>query len=150
MTTSPRLSQDDIETAVRLLEGWTDKLTWDRYLAVLATEIGHLYSKVAMHKQPRIIDAWEHAKTRIEQSIREVGAKSNGSAAVAAAIGQRNQYKERADRLQRENEVLLERFQRWSFNAYKKGMTEEELDRPLPTPPDKNPDLPDRHRPKPR
>lgn len=37
---SKRLSDQDIEKAVRLLDAWTGKLTWERYLAVLATELG--------------------------------------------------------------------------------------------------------------
>ena len=68
---APKLTDKDIEKAVLLLDGWAGKLTWDRYLAVLAVEIGHTYTKVAMLRQPRIKAAWDLAKeARVE--IRKV------------------------------------------------------------------------------
>jgi hypothetical protein len=35
-------------------------------------------------------------------------------------------------RLQTENDRLLEQFARWAFNAYVRGLGEAELNRPLP------------------
>lgn len=130
---APRLTDEDIDKAVRLLDGWTGKLTWDRYLAVLETEIGHKYSKVAMHKQPRIIAAWGLAQNRLQESINSVGAKAHGDAAIAELYRKVTSLKATNERLEQENRDLLERFRMWAYNAAQKGCTEADLNRPLPT-----------------
>lgn len=131
-TSAPRLTDDRIDRAVRLLDAWTGKLTWDRYLAVLQTEIGHKYSKVAMHKQPRIIAAWELAHRRLKDGARSVGARSHGDAAVAILHRKIIELKAANQRLEQENRDLLEQFRMWAFNATQMGCTEAELNRPLP------------------
>lgn len=133
MSGGPRLSDADIERAVRLLDGWTGKLTWDRYLAVLATEIGHLYTKPAMHKQPRIIAAWNATRIRLAEARQEAGATRYGDAAIAAANRRVERLRAENARLIQENRDLLERFQRWAFNAARAGLAPERLDAPLPT-----------------
>lgn len=133
MKRAPRLTEADIEKAVRLLDGWSGKLTWDRYLAVLATELGHLYTKPAMHKQARIIGAWEMARTRLSDSLSETGGTSYGDGALAAANRRVERLRAEVARLDQENRDLLERFLRWSQNAARAGLSPEQLDRPLPT-----------------
>ena len=81
-----RLTDADIEKAVQLLDGWTGKLTWERYLAILATELGGAnYTKPGLRKQPRILNAWEMTRTRLDEGAESAGAKSNGDAAIAHA-----------------------------------------------------------------
>ncbi|WP_372398676.1 hypothetical protein ABMY26_18660 [Azospirillum sp. HJ39] len=130
---APRLTEADIEKAVRLLDGWTGKLTWARYLAVLATEVGHLYTKPAMHKQARIIGAWEAAQKRLAESREAVGADSLGDAAIAEANRKIARLRAEIARLEQENRDLLERFVRWSHNAARSGLSPERLDAELPT-----------------
>lgn len=132
MSGGPRLSDADIEKAVRLLDGWSGKLTWDRYLAVLATEIGHLYTKPAMHKQPRILAAWNGARKRLNEAKEEVGADSTGDAAIAEANRRVERLRAQVARLEQENRDLLEQFLRWSLNAVRAGLSPERLNAPLP------------------
>lgn len=128
----PRLTDESIEVAVRLLDGWTGKLTWDRYLAVLETEIGHRYSKVAMHKQPRIISAWNLTKRRLQEADSSVGTRGHGDAAIAQLRRRIDELKATNVRLEQENRDLLTRFRLWAFNAAQKGCTEAYLDKKLP------------------
>ncbi len=127
-----RLSDADIDKAVRLLDGWTGKLTWARFLAVLATEIGHLYTKPAMHKHARIIVAWDAARQRLAEAKAEVGAESVGDAAIAEASRKIARLRAQVARLEQENRDLLERFVRWSHNAARAGLSPEQLDAELP------------------
>lgn len=116
---------------MRLLDGWTGKLTWDRYLAMLEVEIGHKYTKAAMLRHPRIKSAWDHAK----ELAREDGgvAVSRSSVEMEKALERIKLLEERVDRLNRENHSLLEQFVRWSHNITRNGkMTLDELERPLP------------------
>ncbi|HBO6990725.1 hypothetical protein R5022_21415 [Pseudomonas aeruginosa] len=127
---APKLTDSGIEKAVRLLDGWAGKLTWDRYLAMLEVEIGHKYTKAAMLRHPRIKAAWDHAK----EHAREEGAVGGPRSAVETekALERVHLLERRVERLTRENNSLLEQFVRWSHNAVRSGLTIEDLDRPLP------------------
>ena len=131
-----RLTDTDIETAVRLLDGWTGKLTWERYLAVLATPLnGARYTKAGLRKQPRILGAWDATRRRIDKSAKESGAKSNGDAAIAHAREAIKRLRNENERLTMENRDLLERFRRWAHNArISSGMTPEQLDNEIVEP----------------
>jgi hypothetical protein len=128
---APRLSASDIERAVRLLDGWTGKLTWDRYLAVLQIEIGHLYTKPGMRKHARVLNAWDMAQRRLAEGSREVGPRKGGDAAIAASHRRVATLRAENARLEQENRDLLERFLRWSYNAIAAGLTPERLDASL-------------------
>ncbi|TGS85093.1 MAG: hypothetical protein E5V64_29245 [Mesorhizobium sp.] len=132
---SKRLSDQDIEKAVRLLDAWTGKLTWERYLAVLATELGQTYTKAGLRKQPRILNAWEMTRKRLDDSVEAAGARSNGDAAIVHARETITRLRNENERLRQENQDLLERFLRWSYNAVtERGMTPEQLDREIVVP----------------
>lgn len=127
----PRLRDDDVEKAARLLDGWTGKLTWDRYLAVLATELGHLYTKPGLRKHPRILNAWNMAQQRLKDGAKSVGARSYGDPAIAEAYRKIGALRAENARLTQENRDLLERFLRWSYNAAQAGLSPERLDAPI-------------------
>jgi hypothetical protein len=127
---APKLNDTGIEKAVRLLDGWAGKLTWDRYLAMLEVEIGHKYTKAAMLRHPRIKSAWDHAK---EHAKDDTGVSVSRSAVETNKALERVKLLEaRVERLTRENNALLEQFVRWSHNAVRGGLTLDDLDLPLP------------------
>jgi hypothetical protein len=133
-----RLNDADIEKAVRLLDAWSDKLTWDRFLAVLATEVGHLYTKPGLRKHGRLVNAWEMAQARLRDSTKRSGARGNGDAAIAHACNRIASLEAENARIEQENRDLLERFVRWSYNATIHGLAPEQLDREIPIPPTKS------------
>lgn len=126
---APKLTDKDIEKAVLLLDGWSGKLTWDRYLAVLAVEIGHTYTKVAMLRQPRIKAAWDLAKDRVHESAPRGG---YGNVAMSLSAERICELERRVERLTFENNQLLEQFVRWAHNATRRGLSLTDLDKPLP------------------
>src|ERR1700728_1448637 len=108
------LTDADIALAVRLLDGWTGKLTWERYIALLTTELnGARYTKPGLRKQPRILNAWQMARKRLEGSLEAAGVTSNGDAAVVHLRQSVRWLRNENARLKQENQDLLERFQRW-------------------------------------
>ena len=127
---APKLNDTGIEKAVRLLDGWAGKLTWDRYLAMLEVDIGHKYTKAAMLRHPRIKSAWDHAK---EHAKDDNGVSvSRRAVETDKALERVKLLEARVERLTRENNALLEQFVRWSHNAVRRGLTLDDLDRPLP------------------
>lgn len=127
---APKLNDTGIEKAVRLLDGWAGKLTWDRYLAMLEVEIGHKYTKAAMLRHPRIKSAWDHAK----EHARDDNGVSVSRSAVETdkALERVKLLQARVERLTRENTALLEQFVRWGHNAVRAGLTLDDLERSLP------------------
>lgn len=130
-----QLTDSDIAIAVRLLDSWTGKLTWQRYIAVLATELnGRRYTKPGLRKRPRILNAWQMAKQRLDGSARSAGAASNGDAAIAHLRQMVQRLRNENARLEQENRDLLQRFQRWAYHAaMDRRMTPEQLDQPIET-----------------
>lgn len=126
-TVIKRLTNADIGVALRLLDSWSGKLTWETYLSILAVELGHKYTKAAMLRHPRIKSAWNSAKDRIQTN--EGG---HGTIGMKQAQNQIRILKNRVERLELENNQLLEQFLRWAKNATEKGLTIDDLDRPLP------------------
>lgn len=126
-TIAKRLTEADINTSLRLLDGWSGKLTWEKYLSVLAVELGHKYTKAAMLRHPRIKSAWNKAKDRLQSS--EGG---HGTIGMKQATDRIRVLQNRVERLEQENNKLLEQFLRWAKNASEKGLNIDDLDRPLP------------------
>lgn len=125
---APKMTDLMINQSVLMLDGWAGKLTWDLYLESLAVDIGHRYTKAAMLRHDRIKDAWDHAKERCRGSIED----SSKPPEVALMDSRNRELEERIQRLTRENTRLLEQFVRWAHNASRRGMSLEELERPLP------------------
>jgi|TARA_R110002153_G_scaffold151434_1_gene302862 hypothetical protein len=129
---APRLTDNDIETAVKLLDAWAGKLTWQRYLVVLATQLGHLYTKPGLRKYQRVVDAWEKAKRRVKTKPDGVIGASHGDSALAYVNNRVEILKAENERLKVENTELLAQFQRWTYNAASQGLGKNILDRRIP------------------
>ena len=136
MAAAPRLTPEDIDKAVALLKGWTGKLTWEVYLATLATELksSHVYTKVAMLKQSRIRAEWDRAHVRLRQEANEVGEKSYGTSAVATLRRRLDDTRAELTEARQLINEFTEQFRRWQFNAERYGMKFSQLDAPLPKP----------------
>lgn len=125
---SPRLSERDIETAVQILDSWTGKLTWERYIDELALSLRHKYTKPGLRKQARILTAWEMTKQRLRDAQEAAGMRPGETPDMTHARRRIEQLKAQIARLERENQDLLERFRRWSHNAVIRGVSEQQLD----------------------
>lgn len=132
------LSDKDIETAVKLLDGWQDKLTWSSFLETFRQATGKSISRQGVHKNhPRIVAAYNEGRNRhrsARQSQRTLSRITKTGDAVATLMAEKiERLKNENKTLKRENHALLEQFLRWQYNANSHGMTEEMLNRPLPS-----------------
>lgn len=135
MAGAPHLGPEGIETAVLLLKGWAGKLTWETFIALLAVEVGHAYSKTALSKHSRIREEFSAAKTRLRNEAEGLGGLGSGS---SSALGHVRKLLEEAKRdlaAEREARQLQnEQFLRWQFNAERHGVKYAQLNAPLPNP----------------
>ena len=136
MATAPRLTKERIDIALKLLDGWTGKLTWPRFLAMLEVDIGHKYTKAALLRHPRFKDSWDKRRWTENPDRDEKDNFSNQGLQVA--LKKIDKLEKTIERLENDNNLLNEKFAVWATNAANKGITLEDLDRPIPTNSTKN------------
>lgn len=134
MTKSRAKNLDDgaIELIVSVLDGWSSKLTWDLLTEAIEMRTRARYTRQALDKHARIKTTFQLTKERLSGAPR-VERKRKLSEAEAVALAQRYERLLAENmRLERENNLLLEQFQIWLYNAHLKGLTKDYLNSPLP------------------
>jgi len=121
------LTEGDIKTAEDLLAAWPRGLTWQKFCSVHGEMVGHQFSKMAFHKEKsgRVLTAFQDAKDRLR-------GKKTGANELTVEEQKIAKLEAKIEVLKRENANLLDRHRCWQHNARTKGVTFEELDRPLP------------------
>ncbi len=130
---APDMTDDRLELILSLLDGWSQKLTWDGLIEAVAKETGITYSRFTLAEYPRIANAFKLRK----DALRGVPASERATPRDErhrAALDQVARYKARAERLEAENQLLLEQFVTWAINAERKGVSIDSLNAALPKP----------------
>lgn len=129
---APNLDEARILEVVRLLDGWTGKLTWDGLIARIAEQTKSTYTRQALDRHPRIKLAFQATKERLaDQPLKEGLTKAEEQRRLANY----DRLVSENLRLERENNALLEQFARWAYNATLRGLTEDQLNAALPATP---------------
>ena len=124
------LTDDAIEQIVRLLDGWEGKLTWDALIDATVSRLHYKYTRQALYKHERIRTAFALRKASLgggaEKTVRRGYRQETEAITKIARLEAENQ------RLQYENQRLLEQFVVWAYNAHTRGLDKEFLSQPLP------------------
>lgn len=123
------LKDRDIERVVELLDGWKEKLTWEDLCDACEPVIGTRPSRQTLAKYPRIKNAFKECKKRLKERAREASTPDT----LAQAAQRIERLQNENERLKRENQELLEQFVVWQYNAYVNGLTDVDLNKPLPS-----------------
>jgi hypothetical protein len=128
---SPNLTDSTIREILDVIDGWAEApLTWDGLLDRVEQRLGARYRRQALHRHSRIAEAF--ARRRVEV-VRLPRAKSGrGSIEVQKARETISRLQAKIERLEAENRALTEQFLVWLCNANARGVTVEQLGRPLP------------------
>ena len=126
------LTEEDIDIAIRLLDGWdiSSKLTWDHLITAIDFKTGKCYTRQALSKHRAIQNAYSATKNRLSKKKLNNGTKTSLSADMLVERNERLEAEN--NRLKMENEALLEQFVRWAYNAYQRGLTQDDLNKSLP------------------
>lgn len=126
------LTDRDISNITDILDGWpTDsKLSWDRLVEAVEHAYGFKTTRQTLQKQNRIKKAFKEVKEIVSGQTVFNKPKLPPSLKVAAERIESQQRK--IERLERENHKLLEQFHVWLYNAYRFGVTPEQLSESLP------------------
>ena len=125
------LSDDNIHTIVEILDGWSDRLSWPLLIDEIEKRLGSRYSRQALHKHDRIHHAFQLRKQTAHHQ--PVVKKPPVSPEMQAALGHLARLEAKNERLEAENQCLLEQFAVWAYNARIRGIDETALHRPLPS-----------------
>lgn len=130
---APALTVERIQAVLDLLDNWSGKLTWDLLIEEVQNTVGITYSRFTFAEYPNITNAFALRK----EALREMGGKPTREPKderVRAALARADRYKAKAERLELENQLLLEQFVTWAHNAERKGVTLQMLNASLSKP----------------
>lgn len=131
---APDLTSERIAVVLETLDAWKGKLTWDLLLDAVQSSTGIRYSRFTFAEYPEIANAFSFRKDSLRGTLpRQRGEPRDER--VRVAVEQADRYKAKAERLEKENALLLEQFVTWATNAERKGVTMDMLNAPLPKPP---------------
>lgn len=124
------LDDADIKQIVEILDGWSEKLTWELLIDAIELRMYNRYTRQTLHKHERIRNAFELRKTGLANGdgvIRRVL-----SPELQKALERLARLQAENKRLESENEQLLEQFVRWAYNAHTRGLDNKFLNQSLP------------------
>lgn len=125
------LSDNDIETIVKIIDGWSrnEKLTWDNLILAAQMRLFRKYSRQALSRHERVKRAFT-----LKKQFLSTGSDSKTkfkSMELQKAMERIDRLKAENERLKDENNSLLEQFARWAYNAHTRGLDEAFLNRAL-------------------
>lgn len=127
---SKNLDDQAIEEIVKIIDGWTGKLTWELLIKAILIRMYQEYRRQALYNHVRIRDAFA-LKKKMLRNGKEV-ASDNVSPEVQALLQKIARLESENARLESENNNLLMQFATWAHNAAQRNLSEEYLNQPLP------------------
>lgn len=131
------LTDKDINNIVELLDDWPvdSKLTWERLVEAVKISYNLITTRQTLQKQTRIKTAYREVKGIVAGNFPMASGNRVISLPPSLKVAaERLEKKERKiERLERENQRLLEQFHTWLYNATQYGMTIEQLNESLPS-----------------
>jgi hypothetical protein len=123
---SRNLDDKIVREIVEILDGWSDRLTWDSLLQTITKRLGISYTRQTLHKHERIRQAFVAKKAKLAESGAPTEEKFRDPV-LQATMDRLARLEAENDRLKRENNNLLEQFVRWTHNAGTRGLSIEFL-----------------------
>jgi hypothetical protein len=130
---APDLTEERILVVIDILDGWKGKLTWDLLLQGVENKTGIAYSRFTFAEYPKIANAFTLRKKALSGTFKAEPGQPRDEQ-VRAALEQVDRYRAKVERLEQENQLLLEQFVTWATNAERKGVTMSMLNAPLHKP----------------
>lgn len=130
MVRSRNLSAADVTVVLELLDGWSGRLSWELLIEQVERRLLFRYTRQALHGHEQIASAFKVTKLRIRGLI---GRAPVEDPALQKSLEVNARLQAQVLRLETENELLIQKFVRWAYNAHLRGVGEQDLERPLPS-----------------
>lgn len=126
------LSDTDVTTIIAILDGWSDKLTWELLLTAIEVRLHQKYTRQALSKHERVLHAFQLRKTNVTESG-STARRVASSPELELALQRITRLESENARLEVERANFLEQFARWAYHAHSRGLSIEMLSAPLPS-----------------
>ena len=128
------ITEKTLPLALHELDKWSGKLTWNSFAEQLAKVLGE--EKISRHtllSYPALVEAFNDRKENLKESAKS----TEKDVTLEFAKQQIAILEAKVERLEKQNEKLLEQFIRWQHNAYMMPNVDmnrlnKQLDKPLP------------------
>lgn len=123
------LTNRDVEAILNIIYGHdNEKLTWEGVCVAAEAVVGKKPTRQSLSANESIKDAYKAKKASLKLSAPSKPKPSS----LSAAADRIAKLQSENETLKRKNDLLLERFVMWQYNAYKHGLKEHQLNEPLP------------------
>jgi hypothetical protein len=125
------ITKSSLPQVMRELDRWDGKLTWPLFCDRMAKVLGVTsVSRHTMYLYPSIVERFQSRQKDLRRALKERPRDLTVEMAARRVADLEAQVK----RLEETNNLLIERFQRWQYNAYANGIRMDMLqwDKPLP------------------
>ena len=129
-----RLTDAEVDKIVNLLTTWQGKLSWELLLRRVTPLLGRDFTRQGLDKQQSISIAFKQAKDRIRIRAKKAPRDRDSDLPPELAAAQRriDNLMAEVKLLKAEKDKFLERFATWLYNARSRGLSEIDLNSPLP------------------
>ncbi len=127
-----RLTDKEIDLIVGMLAGWKGRLSWELVLQRVEAMLGRTFTRQGLDKNEIISIAFGQAKDRRRKLSKKEIEESDQPPELAAAERRVEVLRAEIAVLKSEQERFLEKFATWLYNARSRGISEFDLNRPLP------------------
>jgi hypothetical protein len=129
---SKNLSDGDVLIILRMLDGWSEKLSWNMLIDAVEKRLSSRYTRQALNNYPEIKAAFARRKNAFRGQDVKRATSSNLSPEMVVLSQENERLRSENTRLIEENDTLKKKFVLWSYNAYTQKLDEDFLNQPLP------------------
>jgi hypothetical protein len=123
------LNNDEVKNIANLIRDWSkEKLTWNNLCRKCEELFGVTATRQTLFAHRKIREAYSARKRHISRN----GVRTPAPSSLAFAAGRLARQEALIEELQEKNSRLLEQFVKWQYNAYKRGISIDELNDALP------------------
>ncbi|MBA0160294.1 hypothetical protein WCT80_20370 [Pectobacterium carotovorum] len=126
------LTKEDINYIVNVISGWDSKksggLTWDALCDSISSVVGKRPTRQSLNIHKNIVKAFNFKKDMIKSGKSEIRRPANLNIASQHISNLENKLK----MAEEENRSIKEMFIIWQYNADIHGLSEDNLNKPLP------------------
>lgn len=123
------LTKVDVEAIINIIRAWGDeKLTWGAICQSAAELVGKTPTRQSLNQNTLVKQAYKSQKA----GLRIHGPRTSTPSSLKVAAARISKQQNEIDALKAINTALLEQFVTWQYNAYKNGLKEHHLNKPLP------------------
>ncbi len=123
------LSKIDLKSILNLIHGWpNDKLTWGDICEAAEPLVGKRPTRQSLNSHEEIVNAYQAKKT----GLKTQGQREPRPSSLKVAVARNCKLESELAQVREQNRALKEMYVVWQYNTYKRGITERELNAPLP------------------